>query len=174
MIKMEIKMKNAVLGACVITGMMLAAPSSYAAVVGDGSTSNFVRITVENSAPQNANANGFCEVSRLGNSVTASIEATGMDGDGNVATAWVILNGSNIGRLDTAVVGAKGDASWEGGFTVADGDTLALKIRQHNTTVYDLGNAPFDAAADADLQSEGTTPGGVAGATKPGQCLYTF
>jgi len=174
---MLIKMENAVLGICAITGMMLLAPSSYAVSVGDPSANyTYVRLTEEVTG-STLSGYGFCEFKRVGNHIWATVKATGLApgvGSNQIATAWVIVDGVNTGRLDTALVSGGGDAEFRGDFKLQEGQKLELKVRDHIATIQGIGNLTPDSTADAALVTEVTTPSGMLGSTKPGQCLFSY
>ena len=170
-------MKKTVSGICAIAGMMLMAPSSYAVSVGDPSASyTYVRLTEEVTGSP-LSGYGYCEFKRVGSHIWATVKVTGLApgiGSNQIATAWVIVDGVNTGRLDTALVSGGGDAEFRGDFKLLAGQNLELKIRDHIATIQGIGNLIPDSTADAALVTEVTTPSGTLGSTKPGQCLFSY
>lgn len=112
---------------------------------------------------------GFCEFTRLGRRVTARVHVAGMD-YGSVGTAWMFVDGVNIGRLDGTVATDSGDAVFHGSLKASRRAEVKIDIRDHRVSIKSIGNTPNDQVADDTLIRELTTPAPY----KMGTCATTF
>lgn len=100
---------------------------------------------------------GFCEFTRWGRRVSVRVRVAGMDYN-SVGTAWIFVDGDNIGQLDGSIAGAGGDAAFRGAFKAPRRAELKIDIRDHRISIQTIGNRPFDEIADETLLRELTTP----------------
>lgn len=112
---------------------------------------------------------GFCEFTRHGHRVSARIHIAGMDFN-SVGTAWIFVDGANIGQLDGTIATDSGDAAFYGSFKAARRAEVKIDVRDHRISIKTIGNTPNDEMADETLVRELTTPAPY----QMGTCATTF
>lgn len=112
---------------------------------------------------------GFCEFTRHGRRVSARVHIAGMDFN-SIGTAWIFVDGHNIGQLDGTIATDSGDAALYGSFKAARRAEIKIDVRDHRISIETIGNAPNDDMADETLVRELTTPAPY----KMGTCSVTF
>ena len=112
---------------------------------------------------------GFCEFTRRGRRVSARVHIAGMDYN-SIGTAWVFVNGANIGQLDGTLATDSGDAVFFGSFRAGRRAEVKIDVRDHRINIKSIGNTPNDDMADETLVRELTTPA----PHMMGTCATTF
>lgn len=112
---------------------------------------------------------GFCKVTRIGRRIRVRVHVAGMD-FGSIGTAWIFINGKNIGQLDGTVATESGDVFLRGSFNAPRGAEIKIDVRDHRVSIRSIGNLPNDDAADEALVRELTTPA----AFRMGTCVTQF
>lgn len=100
---------------------------------------------------------GFCEFTRWGRRVSVRVRVAGMDYS-SVGTAWIFIDGNNVGQLDGSIADAGGDARFDGAFKAPRLSEIKIDVRDHRISIHTIGNTPFDEIADETLIRELTTP----------------
>ncbi|MEO1252971.1 MAG: hypothetical protein AAFW81_11580 [Pseudomonadota bacterium] len=112
---------------------------------------------------------GFCEFTRRGRRVTARVHIAGMDFN-SVGTAWIFVDGANVGQLDGTIATEGGDAAFYGSLKAPRYAEVKIDVRDHRISIETIGNSPGDEIADDTLVRELTTPA----PHKMGTCSTTF
>lgn len=100
---------------------------------------------------------GFCEFTRWGRRVSVRVKVAGMDYN-SVGTAWIFVDGENVGQLDGSISGVGGDAAFDGAFKAPRRAEVKIDVRDHRISIQTIGNTPRDETADETLVRELTTP----------------